>query len=143
MSIVDAVMAAAVAALQAGPAVAAQVERVRLRPLAGAATTAVVVRPVQADRETAAMAFAGPDAWAVRIGVECYARAAAGVAADVALDPVLQAVYARLMADPTLGGVLRGLEPLSLAFDFDADGEKTACGIFIFTARVNSGPSFN
>ena len=48
-TIVSAATAAIVAALQASPAVAPQVARVRLRPLAANTTTAVVVRPEHAD----------------------------------------------------------------------------------------------
>lgn len=142
-SCVSASVAAVVAALQAAPAVASQVARVRLRPWSEATATAVAVLPVSAERVEAQWGYSGPDVWAVRIGVECYARAPAGTAPDVAVDAVIQAVYARLMADPTLAGAIPGgLEPQGLTYDFDADGEQTAAGVLQFIGRVTSGPTF-
>jgi hypothetical protein len=55
--------------------------------------------------------------------------------ADVAVDTLVSNVYARLMADPTLGGAVIALQPQSVAYDFDADGENTVCATFIFNAR--------
>lgn len=146
MSAIGRVIDAAMAALQAAPALAPQVERIRLRPFSASQNAAIVVRPIQADREQPAMAFAGPDVWAVRFSVECYARnapAAPAAAPDAALDPLVQAAYARLMTDPTLSGALLSLEPERLQLDFDAEGDVTACGVFTFVARVSTGPAFN
>jgi hypothetical protein len=44
-------------------------------------------------------------------------------------------VYAKLMADPTLAGAVIALQPQSVSYDFDADGENTVCATFVFTAR--------
>jgi hypothetical protein len=136
-TLVSAAVGAIVAALQTVPAVSTNIGRVRLRPWSAEQSTAVAVRPLSADRGESQIGFSGPDVWAVRIGVECYARAAPGTAPDVAVDDITQAVYTRLMADPTLSGVVRGgLEPVSLSYDFDADAEQTACAVFIFTAHM-------
>jgi hypothetical protein len=141
-TVVAQTVAAIVASLETTPAVSTNVDRVRLRPWGSSVSTAVAVRPLDADREGPALAFGGPDVWTVRVAVECYARAAAGTAPDAALDPLLQAVYTRLMADPTLGGALHGLEPERVQFDFDADAEASACGVITFVARITSGPDF-
>ena len=136
-TIVSAAVGAIVAALQQVPAVAPNIGRVRLRPWSAEQSSAVAVRPLSAGRGESQIGFAGPDVWAVRIGVECYAKAAPGTAPDVAVDALTQAVYARLMADPTLAGVVRGgLDPVSLSYDFDADAEQTACAVFTFTAHM-------
>lgn len=138
-SFASATVAAIVAALGAGTPVATQIARARLRPLARAQAQAVVVRPLQADVAEASLIPGQPVSWATAIAVECYARSSAtATTADVAIDPLLEAVYARLMADPTLGGVCLGLQPQSIAWDFDADGEQTTCATLIFNARHRS-----
>lgn len=139
---VAAVVTAVMASLQASPAVAAQVARVRMRPFTEATTAAVAVRPIDAQREESELGFAGASVWAVRFAVECYARSTS--APDMAVDALLEAVHTRLMANPTLSGVVPGgIAPAGISFDFDADGDQLACGTFVFTARVPSGPSFN
>lgn len=126
--------AAMVAALQAVPAVAPQVARVRLRALSASATTAVVVRPTEA--QAAEQLLSGmPIQWQCQVAVECYAKTTATTAPDAAVDDLVAAVYARLMADPTLGGTVGRIEPSTLVYDFDADGEQTACATLVFQVR--------
>lgn len=138
MSLVNTAVTAIVALLQAAPAVAPVVGRVRMRPMAQSGTTQVVVRPVDSQVQEASMTSGYPITWDTRLGVECYARAAAGQAPDVAVDSLVEAVYARLMADPTLGGAVIQLQPQALSYDFDADGDNTVCATFILSARQRS-----
>ena len=142
-TIVNQAVSAVLAALQGAPAVAPQVARVRLRPWGDGSTTAVAIKPLEARRDTSVMAYGGPDVWLVRLGVECYARAA--VDADVQLDALVQAVHERLMTDPTLAGAVPGgldTDSGGIAYDFDADGDQIGAATFIFTARMpSSGPS--
>lgn len=140
-SIVSAAVAAVVGALQAATPVAPQIERVRLRALKAGTTTAVVVRPLQAQAEILTLGFNGPSVWTTPIAVECYARVTPGVAADVAVDALASAVYARLMADQTLGGAVVALQPKGLSYDFDSDADTTVCATFIFEARHVAGAS--
>ena len=58
----------------------------------------------------------------------------------MAVDPLVQSVYARLMADVTLGGAVNLLEPQDINFDFDVDGEQTACATLVFTFRQIAAP---
>lgn len=139
---VAAVVTAMMSALQAPPAIAEQIARVRLRPFSSATTTAVAVRPIDAERDESSLSFSGLSVWAVRVGVECYARSTS-TTPDLAVDDLLADVHERLMTDPTLSGVVPGgLEPRGISFDFDADGDQFACGTLVLTARVTSGPSF-
>jgi hypothetical protein len=131
--------AAITAALQAAPAVAPQVARVRLRALGAATTTAVVVRPLAA--EVAERTMSGPLKWVVRVAVECYAKTTTATAPDAAVDALVQATYARLMADATLGGAVKRVEPEAIAYDFDADGEQTACATLVFNITQFSTPN--
>lgn len=140
-TLVNTAITAIVASLNSGTPVSTQIARVRLRPLAQESAQAVVVRPVGAEVTEHALSPGYPVAWAISVAVDCYTRAAAGVAADVAVDALVQAVYARLMADPTLGAVLLALQPQSLSYDFDADAEHTVCATFVFQARLRGGQS--
>lgn len=126
-------------ALQATPAVAGNIGRVQLRPVAKSVATAVIVRPVGATVLESALPGA-PIAWVTTVAVECYARATPGNSPDVAVDPVVQAAYARLMADATLGGAVSLIEPQDINFDFDVDGEQTACATLTFQLRQIAAP---
>lgn len=137
MSIVNTAISAVVASLSAAPAVGA-VSRVRLRPLSVTTATQVVVRPVDSQALESELAAGYPLSWQTRIGIECYARATAGTAPDVAVDALVSAVYARLMADASLGGAVVQLQPQSLSYEFDVDGEQTVCATFVFTALQRS-----
>lgn len=136
----NAIVTAMVAALNAGTPVAPQVDRVRLRPMAKTTDRAVVVRPDEAGAGEVAIYPNAPVSWTSAMVVECYARSSAGTAPDVAVDSLLEDAYARLMTDPTLGGVVSSLEPKTLKWDFDVDGEQTACATLVFHAlRASAG----
>lgn len=137
-SMVTAAVTAIVAALSSGTPVASQIARVRLRPLAATAAQAVVVRPLQTEVTETTLIPGSPVSWTTAISVECYARTSAATTPDVAVDSLVEAVYARLMADPTLGGVVLSLQPQNVAWDFDADGEQTTCATLVFNARHRS-----
>lgn len=138
-SLANTAVTAVMQALQVPPAVAGNVGRIQLRPVAKSVATAVVVRPVACNVLESSLPGA-PIAWVTTVAVECYARASAGTSPDVAVDPVVQSVYARLMADSTLGGAVSLIEPQDITFDFDADGEHTACATLIFTLRQIAAP---
>ena len=134
-TLVSAATGAICAALQASPAVATQVARVRMRPLAANTATAVVVRP--AGAQAGAQQINGmPIQWACQIAVECYAKATTATPPDVAVDALVAATYARLMADEaTLAGAVGLITPAEITYDFDVDGEATACATLLFTVR--------
>lgn len=135
MSMVNTAVTAIMAALSAGPAVAAQIDRVRLRPLAKAVTQAVSVRPLKAEVSDLSLAPGYPVSWNTSVAVECYVKSVAGTAPDVAVDSLVSAVYARLMADITLGGSVIAMQPIQIDYDFDVDGEQTTCATLAFNVR--------
>lgn len=141
-TVVAQAVAAVVAKLQEAPAVASPVVRVQMQPFERTVTAAVSVRPVSAERDLSAIAWSGPDVWSVRLAVDCYVRATD--APDVALDALLAAVYARLMADPTLAGaVFGGLSPAGVTFDFEPAGDQFALASLQLIARMPAGPDFS
>jgi hypothetical protein len=142
-TLIDQAVSAVLAALQSAPAVCLQIGRVNLRPAAQTVSQAVVVRPLSSEVVEASMLSSLPMSWTTAIAVECYARSSGGIggiAPDQSVDALVEAVYARLMADPTLGGVVLGLQPQTLHYDFDADGERTACATLVFNARHRASP---
>ena len=135
MSMVNDAVTAVVDVLKAAPAVSPRVERVRLRALPASAGTAVVVRPMGSDVQDAELLTGHPYVWTTSLAVECYARAPQGIAPDVAVDALLEAVYARLLQDPTLGGAVAVLQPQAIAYDYDVDGENVVCATLQINAR--------
>lgn len=140
-SIINTAVTAMVASLQSGTPVAPLVARVRLRPVAQANATSVVVRPLQSQVTEAALAPGYPVSWTSAIAVECYARSGTATAPDVAVDALLEAAYARLMADPGLGGAVLALQPQEVSYDFDADGDQTTCATIVFNVRHRTAGS--
>lgn len=140
-TLMSAAVGAIVSALNQAPAVATQVARVRLRPMASTTATAVVVRPLGAEVLDTDLPNGFPLAWQCQIAVECYAKATAATAPDVAVDALVAAAYARLMADTTIGGAVGLITPRDVAYDFDVDGEATACATFVFNVRQTAAPS--
>jgi hypothetical protein len=134
MSHVNTLVTAVLAALNSPTPVASQVARVRLRPVAQATAQAVVVRPLQSNVSDVSDLPGYPVSWTTAVAVECYARSGVATAPDAVVDALLEAVYARLMADATLGGAVISLQPGSINFDFDIDGEQTTCATFVFNA---------
>ena len=127
-TLIASTVAAIVALLQASPAVAAQVDRSRLRPYAKEISQGLVVRPVQAEAADGALGNPGlPIKWVSTIAVDCYQRSTASTAPDAAVDNLVAGVYTRLLTDPTLGGVALWVQPKAVSYDFDTDGEQTTC----------------
>lgn len=131
---VNTAMAAIVAALQSAPAVCPQVDRVRLRPVPQSVDLAAAVRPVQTEADQALLSGM-PVSWTTTVSIECYARSKAATDPDTEVDGLLCAVYARLMADPTLGGAVISLQPKGISYDFDAHGDQSTCASMVFTIR--------
>jgi hypothetical protein len=133
-----AIVGAMVSALAAATPVSGQIYRARLRPLAAQHTNAVVVRVLSSTPARAAIE-GGPIDWDSQIAVECYARSATTTAPDLALDALWAAVYARLVANSLLGGLLQAeLNCTQVGYDFDIDGEHTACLVSTWQAAHRS-----
>lgn len=121
------IVGAMVTALGTPTAVSAQIYRARMRELGLQHANAVVVRVLSSTPARAAIKD-GPFDWDSQIAVECYARSNTTTAPDLALDALWAATYARLMANSLLGGLLQTeLNCTQVAYDFDIDGQHTAC----------------
>lgn len=128
------VVSAVVAVLQAAPAVSAHIDRARRRVLPESFDTAVLVQIRQAEVERG-MGQGTHCIWATQISVECYARGSAAQSPDVAVDALLESVVGRVLADPSLGGVVGDVGLVGVAYDFDVDGKATACATVTFNVR--------
>lgn len=121
-----AVRDALIAALQAAPALAGgRIVGNRRRPMAAEHTTQIYVylEESQGTRETI-----GTTDWRTRIRVECLARTSAGVTAEDAADALGVSVFARVMADPSLGGSAIDTTAQAMGWaDDEADTQLSAC----------------
>ena len=137
-TVMSAAVAAILAKLNEAPAVAAVVERTRLRALPNGIAEAVNVKVM--DAETGERAQDGAVLyWRARIAVELYARAQPDQAADEAIDALLERVFARLMQQPTLGVGWMFLAPedgAGLVFDYESHGETVASVVLTLSARI-------
>lgn len=126
--------AAMQAALQRAPAISPNVFRARARVVPEQMVTAIVVRPLRAEREGAA-GRGTPALWATGLALECYARGTQSAPVDQAVDALLDSAVERLMEDPSLGGLVGFIDPRSIDWDFDVDGAQTACATVNFFVR--------
>lgn len=99
LQITDAIMAT----LRESPPVAARIQRGRTIPAQLTADTVASVRLVRSNG-TRLSVDGVATTWHTAIAIEVGARAAADSDAHAAVDPVLQAAYARIHAAPPAGG---------------------------------------
>lgn len=134
------IVAAIVARLSEAPAVceAKAIYRARAGVIPDQVDQAI---SVQFERSTpVAGGIAGaPIDWASVITVECFARSVVE-AGDLAVDPLLQAVFERLAADPTLGGLVGDLAIAGVEAENTSDGKKTGWARLTYVAdhRTNN-----
>jgi len=112
-------------------AVSANIFRNRSRVVPKDMATAVVLRASQAEGQTPA-GMGASSQWQLVLAMECYARARVAMDVEDALDALLLAATDAITADRTLGGVVADIAPAGVHWDFDVDGEKTACATVTF-----------
>jgi hypothetical protein len=117
------IVGAVLAALQAAPAVCETVYRARPNLVPEQVEQAVNVQWEQALASPGTI-FGAPIDWDTKVTVECYARALRD-SGDLAVDPLLEAVYARLAQNRTLGGLVADLNIIGIEAENSAEGKKT------------------
>lgn len=117
------IVAAVIAALEAEPAVCGTIYRARERVVPEQADKAINVQFENALPSRGAMRGAPVD-WSTRVTVECFARSVLE-SGGLAVDPLFQAVYERLAADSTLGGVASDVEIQGIEAENTNEGKKT------------------
>lgn len=117
---------AIIAACLASPALAdGRVVGNRRRPMAQESASQVFV---YLEDSVASREVIGLVDWRTRIRIECLARATSAASADDAADALAASVYARVMADPTLGGKAIDTEAQAMAWTEDeVDPALSAC----------------
>lgn len=137
MSAQIAIRDAVVTTLLQAPALAGgRVVANRRNPVASDMPTQIFVYLEQSASTLAATSGDSRVDWQTQLRVECLARATSTTSADDAADTLASDVYARLMADQKLGGVL--LDPLEITAMAWAEDELDGqlCGVQIMlTAR--------
>lgn len=96
--------------------------------------TAVVVRSSQAEGDTPA-GMGASNQWQLMLALECYARGRVGMDVEDALDELLLGATHAITADRTLGQVVADIVPVAVHWEFDVDGEKTACATVTFIVQ--------
>lgn len=119
---------------KAEPAVSPNVFRSRSRVVARQMDTAIVVYQGRAQR-TEADGTLVPGVWDTQLVVEHYAREVQGATVEDALDALLQSAHDRLAEDPTLNDLVADCELASLNWDYDMDGEQTACATAVYVVQ--------
>lgn len=117
------IVGAVVDRLQATPAVCSTVYRARPNTVPDQVDQAVNVQWDQASGQPLAIQGT-PKTWSTRLIVECYAKSLTD-SGDVAVDPLLLAVYERLAQDPTLGGLVADLDCVGIEAETAQEAKRT------------------
>lgn len=119
------VVSAVIARLSAQPAVCKAIYRARAHAIPDQDDEAI---SVQWERSLPAPGTinGAPIDWSTTVTVDCFARtASANGSGDVAVDPLLERVFERLGADPTLGGLIDDLVIAGVEAENTAEAKKT------------------
>lgn len=127
------IVTAVVAQLQAQPPVCRSIHRARTNVFPEQEAEAVSVQWDQALPAAGGIQGAPVD-WSTRITVECYARSVVD-SGDVAVDPLLERVVARLAEDPSLGGLVEDLVLAGVEAENTAEGKKTGWVRLVYAAE--------
>jgi hypothetical protein len=104
-----------------------KVFRSRVDPFKEGILPCITIEPVNDQANSQNMAFID---WTLTVRISIYSRSTdKDVGADEIADPIVEAVHNKLMADETLGGLLMGMAPKSLNWDF-MEGNGATVGIF-------------
>lgn len=117
------ITAAIVSLLKTEPAVSANIFRARDRQMAEEYANAINVQFEGTDPNPGAINGAPVD-WNSKFSVECYARTST-TSPDLAVDPLIAAVYERIAADTTLGGLVTDIGSPIIDAEYSAEGQKT------------------
>lgn len=121
------------ASLSAAPAVCSRVAYQRTRPIGQSEVTAVVVRLVGRSQAERAGTAGGLD-WKTPYAIDCYARGSTDEETQELVDDLLARVHQRVLADPSVGGHLMGLEVDSVAWDFEAADQTLGAATLVLQA---------
>jgi hypothetical protein len=110
--------------LEAEPPIADAVYRARSRVVPQSISRAINVQ-FDGSMPSPGVIDGAPVDWTSTFSVECFARAATSENNDEAVDPLLMAVYSRVAADTTLGGLVDNVGEPRIEAEYSADGERT------------------
>lgn len=128
------VRAAMAAAIRRAPALTARVDEQRDQTLPTDAPTSIAIFRDGSTADRGAILGAPMD-WVTRIRVVAKARSISGLSADLAIDGLTTAIYQRVLADPSLGGVADDTEPEDITWDQDEADTSLAVAVITFRVR--------
>lgn len=108
----ETILAALATALASTSGVSGRVYRSRVEPIARNESPAVIVEPV--SDAPVSPDTVGRLTWNLTVRVTVYVRANVP---DQSADSIVQSVYSKVMADPTLGGAALDIMPGSVGFE--------------------------
>lgn len=117
------VVSAVIAALEAQPPVCRAIYRARVMTVPDQDKLAISVQ-WEHSVPAGGTINGAPIDWATRLTVECYAGGTSE-SGDLAVDPLLKAVFERLAANSTLDGVVSDLQVIGVEAENTTDGKKT------------------
>jgi hypothetical protein len=127
------VVSAVIASLQAQPPVCKNIYRARAMAVPDQDDVAISVQWEQSVPAGGTINGAPID-WTTRLTVECYARGTSDESGDLAVDPLLKAVFERLAANSTLDGVVTDLQVIGVEAENTTDGKKNGWVRLTYTA---------
>lgn len=126
--------------LQAAPALGGTPVRIgRRRPMPDGVSSQVSVYYDESRPGSGGPSSLTATMWSTRVRVECTARDASGIPAETAADALVSAVFARVMAEQTCGGLAIKIDAAGIAADGD-EADTALCAMHALFDVVHRTP---
>jgi hypothetical protein len=117
------IVSAIIELLNSGTPISPMITRARDKAIPETAANALNVQ-FDAAQPAPSVLSGAPVDWTSRIIIDCYARSTS-TSGDLAVDPLLSGVYARMAADTTLSGKVSNIGVPQIETEYDSQGQKT------------------
>ena len=117
--------------------VSTRIYRSRIEPITNGESPAIVIEPVTDEPSINSSSYLKID-WTLRIRIVVIVR---GTIPDNVADPTVESLFAKVLTDPTVGGLAKDIRPATQTFEI-LDADKPA-GIITCEFEIDYRTSYN
>ena len=117
--------------------VSTRIYRSRIEPITNGESPAIVIEPVTDEPSINTSSYLKID-WILRVRIVVIVR---GTIPDQAADPTVQSLFAKVLTDPTIGGLAKDIRPATQTFEtLEAD---TPAGLITCEFEIEYRTAYN
>ena len=131
------IIAALTTALAGTTGVSTRIYRSRIEPITNGESPAIVIEPVTDEPSINTSSYLKIE-WTLRIRIVVIVR---GTIPDTVGDPTVESLFAKVLTDPTVGGLAKDIRPATQTFEvLEAD---TPAGLITCEFEIDYRTSYN